>query len=678
MTLVFYCQHSLGIGHFVRARTLAEQLATRFRVVFVNGGLPPEGLRFPESVTRIDLPPLGMTAEGRLVSYVPGREADSLFSERRATLVSLVARERPAVVLVELFPFGRRKFAREIEPMLEAARGLDPRPLVVSSVRDVLVTGRDDQQGFDDRANATLERLFDGVLVHADPRFADFGESFRPSRRLGVPLHYTGFVTRSGIRPDAPETTEESVAAGSAATAGVVVSAGGGMVGMTLFEAALDAQTELWRADGLSMTILAGPLLPDAAWQTLQARAAGRPGLTLLRRVDDLAALLSRARVSVSQCGYNTAMDVLAARVPALVVPFGGPQEDEQRRRAARLEGLGVVRVLPPADATPQALASEIRRLLGAQPAPAVLDTDGAVRSTELLAAMVEDARHPSGDRDDGPVPSREVDWIGRVRATLDARAHALTVFLRDDDAGWADGKLERLLTLCHSAGCPLDLAVIPECLTDVRAAWLLEARARATARLGLHQHGWAHVNHEAHGRSSEFGDGRSLEAVARDIDLGRARLTSLLGAAADPIFTPPWNRCRIDIAPTLAASGLTLLSRDRSAPPLPVGSPVSECPVSFDWFAKRRGLPLGEAAWTDALCAGLAQSEPFGLLLHHAVMGDADFARLGQLVALLTAHPRVHCRSLLDAAAEWPADRRVIPDDTRVLAGVMAPGVRR
>jgi predicted glycosyltransferase len=40
-TLLFYCQHSLGIGHLFRSFAIAEALSRSFRVVFVSGGKLP-------------------------------------------------------------------------------------------------------------------------------------------------------------------------------------------------------------------------------------------------------------------------------------------------------------------------------------------------------------------------------------------------------------------------------------------------------------------------------------------------------------------------------------------------------------------------------------------------------------------------------------------------------------
>ena len=62
------------------------------------------------------------------------------------------------------------------------------------SLRDILVSGREDQRAYDDRARALADAHLDAVLVHCDPRFARLEETFRPSTPLTVPIHYTGFV----------------------------------------------------------------------------------------------------------------------------------------------------------------------------------------------------------------------------------------------------------------------------------------------------------------------------------------------------------------------------------------------------------------------------------------------------------------------------------------------------
>jgi predicted glycosyltransferase len=101
--------------------------------------------------------------------------------------------------------------------------------------------------------------------------------------------------------------------------------------------------------------------------------------------VPQLAGELGRAAASISQCGYNTALDVVRAGVPALVVPYVTAEEDEQLRRARRLARLGAVRTLAPERLDPATLATAIDALLAFDPVTPAFDLDGAQRTAELL-----------------------------------------------------------------------------------------------------------------------------------------------------------------------------------------------------------------------------------------------------------------------------------------------------
>jgi len=192
--LLFYCQHSLGIGHLTRSFALVRALTQRFRVVLLNGGPLPAGIAVPEGIELVHLPPVGLDVRHRLVSRDTALSLEQAQAQRRALILATFHSCRPALVLVELFPFGRKKFAAEILPLLRAAKACTARPVVACSLRDILVSARDDQQRHDERARRLADRYFDAVLVHADPAFARLEESFRPARPLRVPVLYTGFV----------------------------------------------------------------------------------------------------------------------------------------------------------------------------------------------------------------------------------------------------------------------------------------------------------------------------------------------------------------------------------------------------------------------------------------------------------------------------------------------------
>jgi predicted glycosyltransferase len=366
--LLLYCQHSVGLGHLMRSYALSAALAERFRVVLLCGGAVPAGIRPPAGVRVVALPPLGVGADGRFASHDPRYTLEQAWAARQARILATFRALRPAAVVVELFPFGRAKFARELVPLLEAARATGA--LTACSLRDILVSRRSDQQEHDDRAARRADALLDAVLVHGDPRFARLDETFAPRRPLRVPVHYTGFVVRE---PDA---------APAGRGGHVLVSSGGGLVGEPLLRAAALAQP----AAGVPMRLIAGPLLPAEAFERLTALA--RPGVELRRTVQDLGAELRAARASISQGGYNTALEVIRSGVPALVVPYETPEEDEQVQRAARLERLGAVRVLRAGRL--DGLADELPELLRFRPAPAPLALDGAPRSAALLERLLD------------------------------------------------------------------------------------------------------------------------------------------------------------------------------------------------------------------------------------------------------------------------------------------------
>ena len=53
-----------------------------------------------------------------------------------------------------------------------------------------------------------------------------------------------------------------------------------------------------------------------------------------------------RCRLSISQAGYNTLIDLVQAQAPAVLVPFAAAGEQEQSLRAARMAASGAAVVV--------------------------------------------------------------------------------------------------------------------------------------------------------------------------------------------------------------------------------------------------------------------------------------------------------------------------------------------
>src|SRR6516162_26144 len=368
-----------------RALRIVEALAQeRTNVTLVSGGEPFAELVCQSAERIVQLPPIKARDAGfRELVDADGRPVDEgLRNERRTALLAAFAAAAPDAVLIEAFPFGRRAFRFELDALICAARSRRPKPLVLCSLRDIVVTNNNPR-----RPREVVDRVradFDHVLIHSDPAFIPLEASFPLASEIADRLIYTGYVAES----DEPE-PDETVSADEAVGADeVVVSVGGGAMGGVLLSTAVECRRRGCLAN-FKWRLLTGPNLPEAEFAAL---TGGLPAGVILERFrSDFPRLLRRCRVSVSQAGYNTILDILAARAPAVVVPFALERETEQQLRAERLATRGVLELVPETDLTSVRLARAIERAIKRGPVAISVDTGGARRSARLIANLIRD-----------------------------------------------------------------------------------------------------------------------------------------------------------------------------------------------------------------------------------------------------------------------------------------------
>jgi len=359
--IFFHVQHLLGIGHVRRAAVLARTLAASgYDVLLVSGGAPLEldvgEARFHQ------LPPVRARDEGlRELVRVDGASLDQAFKAARArALLELFRAERPDVLITEQFPFGRTQLRFELLPLLEVAAEQRPKPLIVSSVRDVVRRSVSRQ-----RVQETLELLqaFDLVLIHGDPELIGFERSFAAWDTIRGRAAYTGYVV------------DLAPVDGTAGKDEVIVSVGGGAVGAPLIEAAAAAR--------------ARTALADRTWRLLGGVSEPRTvnGMIVEPARADFPTLLRNATLSISQAGYNTVVETLACADRAVLVPFGTARETEQTDRARWLAERGLVTCLPAGQLAPDALASAVDRALQGRSIRSFppCDLNGAAATAALL-----------------------------------------------------------------------------------------------------------------------------------------------------------------------------------------------------------------------------------------------------------------------------------------------------
>ena len=378
MKIIQYCQHVLGIGHLYRSLEISRALSDH-EVVLVSGG-PPVDTELPSHVREYRLPDLQMDQNFKgLFSTEKELSVEQIKDTRRKRLLEIFETEQPDVFLVELYPFGRKAFRFELDPVLEAL--LEKRLktcCVISSVRDILVE-KGDHGKHEARVVKILNRYFDGVLVHGDPGLVKLAETFVPFDAIEIPVVYTGYIAPKPL-PDARTKIRHELGIDDD-TILITASAGGGNVGAPLLDSMIQALGRLNKAN-LRLEVFTGPFLNQKEYQRLKNTTFAN--IRMQRFTGDFLSYLAASDLSVSMGGYNTTMNILATGVPALIWPF--PQNREQRLRAERLAAMDLLTVLGDEDLSPDRLAAIIENQLRQPDRSDVrIDLEGAANTAKIL-----------------------------------------------------------------------------------------------------------------------------------------------------------------------------------------------------------------------------------------------------------------------------------------------------
>ncbi|MEO0375410.1 MAG: glycosyltransferase [Cyanobacteria bacterium P01_A01_bin.17] len=386
--LMFYCQHILGMGHLIRSMEIVRGLTDQFQVCFINGGEVIQGFPVPAAVQVVNLPGIKTDRDFRELQPVdPHRDLGEVECDRKFQLLQTLEQFQPDVLVVELFPFGRRRFSFELIPLMEAAKERGVR--IVSSLRDIVVT-KQDQAKHEAKICRLMNQYFDQLLIHGDPNLHPLEDSFSRVKDLDCEVHYTGYVVQ---KPQSRLTLLDQVAL-SRTEPMIVVSVGGGRFGHPLLRGMVRAAEWLSEQIPHHIQVFAGPFVPDDVFWDLKQAGQDFSNLTIHRYTPNLMAYMQQADLSVNMAGYNTTMNILTTGVRALMLPFTGNDDQEQTMRVRRLEQLGRVQMLEEADVTPERLAQRVQNALMQQPQTPDFDLDGVRKTAMLVRSLFE-----QGDR---------------------------------------------------------------------------------------------------------------------------------------------------------------------------------------------------------------------------------------------------------------------------------------
>lgn len=375
--ILYYVQHLMGVGHVFRGMRIVRALVEAGHQVDVVYG----GQQIPHfdayGANVIFLPPLRAGREEfNKLEDEHGNVVDQAYKNgRRDTLLSVFETSGHDAIITEAFPFGRRQMRFELIPLLEAAKQRPKPAMIIASVRDILQENR--KAGRDRETVETLNQFFDHVLVHGDPGLIGLDVTFPLFDEISDMVEYTGIVAPDSPRNGSPAIEDYDV----------VVTVGGGALGRDLLFGAAGAKPLSSMRDA-KWCIVTGLRLSQEDLEHLKSLISD--DVVLKYFLPDLRAVLERAQLSISRCGYNTTADLLSSGCRAVISPLSDGTETEQLRRGAMLDERGWAVKVAPEEQTPERFAEAIDRAMSAPgPAGHGLNLQGAETTARIVSKLL-------------------------------------------------------------------------------------------------------------------------------------------------------------------------------------------------------------------------------------------------------------------------------------------------
>ena len=385
MKILMYSHDSYGLGHLRRTLTLAEAFVERNRdasALILTGSTVSDAFRLPWGVDIVKLPSAVKVANQVYESSRMSIGFESLKDLRSGLILSAAEAFGPDVFVVDKAPLGMK---REVYPTLEYFRDSRPSTLTVLGLRDVLDDPKSIRRHWKEgRIAEAIEEFYDLMLVYGPREVYDPLPEYGLSKEALDRSHYVGYIGRNPT----PETDSYS----PFRPGYVLVTAGGGGDGFHLIENYL--QCLKGTEPSFESLVVTGPLMDDGAKREIEHLARGLR-VRVMEFRPDMDRLVKSAGAVVTMGGYNTTVELLAARKSALIVPRVEPRV-EQLIRAERLSDLGLVEMIHPNDLTPGLMRSKVEELLKREPVsmpPVVVDLSGAARAVDLVTARMAEKR---------------------------------------------------------------------------------------------------------------------------------------------------------------------------------------------------------------------------------------------------------------------------------------------
>jgi predicted glycosyltransferase len=377
--IMFYCQHIVGMGHLIRTTEIIRGLVSDFQVCLINGGEIIDEFPLPVSVEVINIPAIKTDAQWKELQPVDNTlSLEEVKLKRTEQILNVFERFQPDILILELFPFGRRRFSFELIPLLEKAKAAGKK--IVSSLRDIVIN-QNDRLRHEEKVCNSIDRYFDLLLVHGDPQFIRLEEIFDRVQDLNCEVCYTGYVTQT-LSPITSVYLQKPL---------ILATVGGGRFGHNLLECVVKTAPFLKDKIPHQIQIFTGPFMPEKVFKKLQDLALAQSNIKIERYTPQLLSYLQQAELSISMCGYNTTMNILNTGVRAMMMAFTESEDREQAIRLEKLAELGIAKAISSEDLQPEKFATQIINTLREKPVKCKFDFNGVENTATCLQNLVRE-----------------------------------------------------------------------------------------------------------------------------------------------------------------------------------------------------------------------------------------------------------------------------------------------
>jgi predicted glycosyltransferase len=369
--ILYYCQSLVGVGHLTCSLRIVRELLQHAEVDLIHGGLDTGAALVHPKFRNLRLPTL--LHDGATGGFFDPDEkygVDEIWGARSEAISSFLCLPYDAIV-VEFYPFGRRRFKREIQNLFRAVHEhCGPVP-IFTSVREVLVPRAVEKER---RMVESVKKHIHTVFIRGDHEIVRFDETFSLAHEIEDQLCYTGYISPSP--PQFWPNREKKI----------LVSQGGGNVGQELLEAAIGAATLM---PDYSFLLATGSRTTPSEMEELQ-KTVRSSNVQIVPFLPNFQQHLMESALSISMGGDNTLLDVLTARTPALAYPYQG--NSEQGFRIRKFAEKGLLHALESADLVAERLKERIE-LAVSKPYPTrSIAVNGAFVTSEKIRTILAEA----------------------------------------------------------------------------------------------------------------------------------------------------------------------------------------------------------------------------------------------------------------------------------------------